>query len=210
VFTSWDNFRFYVSSQPSAFFVNAGYDALPAGLATPAMRDLAQLQTRALALWEGSRLDAFTGAMALAYLPRFHPRLVYVAMNDTDDLAHNRRYDRLLDALHALDAWLRDLWHLVGSTAAYGGRTTLILSTDHGRGRSSKDWSDHGEEVAGSEDIWIAAIGPGTPALGEVVGGPDVHQADIAATVLACLGLDAGAWSAEPAPPLPAVCRLAP
>jgi hypothetical protein len=209
-FTSWDNFRFYVSSQPNAFFVNAGYDSLPAGLATPAMRDLAQLQTRALALWEGSRLDAFTGAMALAYLPRFHPRLVYVAMNDTDDLAHSRRYDRLLDALHALDSWLRDLWHLVGSTPGYRGRTTLILSTDHGRGRTSKDWSDHGEEVAGSEDIWIAVIGPGTPTLGEVADGPEVHQADIAATVLACLGLDVRAWSAEPGPPLPGVCRLGP
>jgi hypothetical protein len=208
-FTSWDNFRFYVSSEPDAVFVNAGYDTLPSILATPAMRDVATLQTRALALWEGSRLDAFTGAMAMGYLSRFRPRLLYVAMNDTDDLAHSRRYDRLLDALHALDSWLRDLWHVVQTTPGYRGRTTLILSTDHGRGRTPKDWDDHGEGVPGSEEIWIAVIGPGTPSMGAVAGGPEVHQADIAATILACLGLDVRDWSAEPGPPLPRVCQVA-
>ena len=34
VFTSWDNFRFYAASREGAFFVNAGYDSLPAALRT--------------------------------------------------------------------------------------------------------------------------------------------------------------------------------
>jgi hypothetical protein len=207
-FTSWDNFRYYVSSTPDAFFVNAGYDTLPSALATPEMRTLARLQTRALALWEGSRLDAFTGAMALAYLPRYRPRLVFIAMNDTDDLAHSRRYDRLLDALHALDGWLRDLWHLVETTPGYRGRTTLLLSTDHGRGHTPRDWDDHGDWVPGSESIWMVAVGRGVRPTGEASGPALVYQADLAPTVLACVGLDAARWSAALGTGLPGVCSV--
>ena len=36
---------------------------------------------------------------------------------------------------------------------AYRGRTTLILTTDHGRGRTPQDWTDHGADVPGSEEI---------------------------------------------------------
>jgi hypothetical protein len=204
--TSWDNFRFYVSSRPDDFFVNAGYDSLPP-TATPEMRQLAVLETRALALWEGSRLDAFTGAMALAYLRQQHPRVLLISMNDTDDLSHSRRYDRVLDALHALDQFLRDLWRWVESTPGYKGQTTLIITTDHGRGRTTKDWNDHGEGVPGSEEIWLAVIGPYTPDMGEVAGLSGVHQADVAGTLLACLGLDVTEWRAEAGPPVPDACR---
>jgi hypothetical protein len=206
LFGSWENFRFYAASREGAVLVNAGYDSLPPDLGTQRLRDLARLQRRALALWEGSRLDAFTGAMALEYIRRYRPRLAYIAFNDTDDLAHTRRYDRVLDALHALDGFLADLVHLLDSMPEYRGRTTLILSTDHGRGRTPADWSDHGAEVSGAEDIWLVVSGPGTPGLGEVRGGPAVVQASVAATVLRCLGLDPAAFSSAAAPPVPGAC----
>lgn len=206
VFASWENFRFYAASREGTVLVNAGYDSLPAGAGTPAMRDLLTLERRALALWEGSRLDAFTGAMALEYLRHARPRLTYVAFNDTDDLAHSQRYDRLLDALHALDGFLADLVHVLDSIPEYRGRTTVILTTDHGRGRTPADWSDHGDEVAGAEEIWLAVFGPSTRGVGEVRGGPVVEQAAVAATVLRCLGLDPRAFSPAAAPPVPGAC----
>lgn len=207
-FTSWENFRYYVSSRPDAFFVNAGFDTLPTVLATPPLRQLALLETRALPMWEESRLDAFTGAMAMTYMARNHPRVVFISMNDTDDLAHSRRYDRVLDALHALDGFLGDLWHQLQASPDYRGRTSLILTTDHGRGRTPKDWSDHGEEVPGSPDIWLAVIGPDTPPAGDVTDQPGVHQADVAATLLACLGLDVREWSVEAGPPIRGACGV--
>jgi hypothetical protein len=206
VFGSWENFREYAASQEGAVFVNAGYDSLPAASATPEMQRLAVLQTRALALWEGSRLDAFTGALAVAYLRRFRPRVLYVAMNDTDDLAHSRRYDRVLDALHSLDQVIRELWTTAESLPGYRGRTTLIVTTDHGRGRTPEDWTDHGEGVPGSENIWLAVIGPFTPDRGEIRGPGEVHQANVAGTLLACLGLDVGQWNDTAAPAIPGVC----
>jgi hypothetical protein len=210
VFGSWENFREYAASREDAVFVNAGYDSLPASSATPEMQRLAVLQTRALALWEGSRLDAFTGAMALAYLRRYQPRVMYVAMNDTDDLSHNRRYDRVLDALHSLDQFLWELWTTAESMPAYRGRTTLIVTTDHGRGKTPEDWVDHGEGVPGSENIWIAVIGPFTPDRGELADVPAVHQANVAGTLLACLGLEVRDWNGTAAAALPGACRVSP
>jgi bisphosphoglycerate-independent phosphoglycerate mutase (AlkP superfamily) len=148
--------------------------------------------------------------MALEYMRLHQPRVVYIAMNDTDDLAHSRRYDRLLDALRATDDFLRDLWHAVERQPAYRGRTTLILTTDHGRGRTPADWTDHGEGVSGSEDIWLAVIGPGTPPRGEVSGGREIHQADVAATLLACLGLDPARFNPAGGPPVPEACEAPP
>ncbi len=210
VFASWENFREYSASQPEAIFVNAGYDTLPPAPVSAEMRRLWVLQNRALAMWEGSRLDAFTGAMALAYLRRYQPRVLYVAMNDTDDLAHSRRYDRVLDALHSLDGFLRELWTTAQSLSAYRGRTTLIVTTDHGRGLTPADWTDHGEAVPGSANIWLAVIGPYTPDRGEVADQPELHQASVAATLLDCLGLAAAEWKPSASPPVPGACSVAP
>lgn len=206
VFGSWENFREYAASKEGDVFVNAGYDSIPAVLATPEMRRLAVLQSRALALWDGSRLDAFTGAMALAWLRRYQPRVLYVAMNDTDDLAHSRRYDRVLDALHGLDGFLWELWRTAESLPEYRGRTTLIVTTDHGRGLTPANWTDHGEAVPGSQNIWLAVIGPYTPHRGEVAEAGELHQANIAGTLLACLGLQVRAWNSTAAEAIPGAC----
>jgi hypothetical protein len=49
----------------------------------------------------------------------------------------------------------------------YEGKTTLIFSTDHGRGEGQADWKDHGEKATGAELIWVGFLGPDTPPLGE-------------------------------------------
>jgi hypothetical protein len=205
VFGSWENFRFYAASRADAVYVNAGNDAVPEPFTTPLLTRLASLQTRALALWEGSRLDAFTGAIGLEYIRRHQPRVVYFAFNDTDDLAHARRYDSLLDALHSTDDFLRELWQTVQSLPAYRDHTSLIITTDHGRGRSTKDWDDHGGDVPGSEEIWVAVIGPDTPRHGAANGGGEVHQADVAATMLGLLGLEAAKFNPAAGPAIPGV-----
>jgi hypothetical protein len=72
----------------------------------------------------------------------------------------------------------------------YRGSTTFIITTDHGRGSKGKEWRDHGEKIDGAEDIWIAVIGPDTPALGERMNTGRVTQSQIAATIAALLGED--------------------
>jgi hypothetical protein len=201
---SWDGFATLSSSEGGAFFTNAGYERVPADIATPRMTWLSDLQFEVMALWEEGRSDAVTFNLALEYLKTQRPRLLYVALDESDDWAHARRYDRLLDYINVLDSYLKTLWETVESLDGYRGRTTLIVTTDHGRGVTPSDWVDHDAGVAGSEDIWIAVIGPDTPGRGEVAPSPTVHQADIAATLLGFLGLDPRKFNPEAGPPIAA------
>ena len=208
LFGSWENFRWYAASDSTAVVVNAGSQAMEPALETPRTRELARLERRAQPIWHEARLDVFTGAMALEYLRTRHPRLMVVNFDDTDDLSHLRRYEPLLVALGGLDDFLHELWTTVQSDPRLRGRTTLIITTDHGRGRTPEDWSNHGEDVEGAQEIWLAVIGPGTAAVGEPLGVTGVQQAAVAGTILRCLGLDP-AGLAGAAPPVPGTCREA-
>jgi hypothetical protein len=84
-----------------------------------------------------------------------------------------------------------------------------VLSTDHGRGGTRGDWTDHGQQVSGAERIWIAVMGPDTPRLG-VRENTAVTQGQAAATIARLLGEDFNASNSRAAPPLPDVVDLAP
>jgi len=79
----------------------------------------------------------------------------------------------------------------------------LIITTDHGRGRTPKDWAEHDAGIPGCDDIWLAIIGPDTPALGEVRNYAPVTQSDIAATMLQYLGVDYRKFNPQAGPPVP-------
>jgi hypothetical protein len=87
----------------------------------------------------------------------------------------------------------------------YHDQTTFIITTDHGRGSGLEEWREHGVDQKGSENIWIAVIGPDTEALGERTNAKLLTQAEIAATVAAFLGKDFRQASPTAAPPLPSV-----
>ncbi len=164
---SWDGFRMAASRSDGTFFMNGAYDLVPAALSTPEMDELGALRKQVMGLWEESSNDALTFRLALAYLKKHQPRVMWLGLGQSDDWAHARRYDRLLDYLNLADDFLEELWRTVQSMDRYRDRTTLIITTDHGRGRTPKDWVDHDTGIQGSQDIWIAIIGPDTPAIGE-------------------------------------------
>jgi len=147
--------------------------------------------------------DAGTHAAALHLLQR-KPRALFVGYGETDDLAHKGRYDLTLDAAHAIDRYVAEIWRRTQAMPEYRGRTTLILVADHGRGRTARDWTDHGNDVPGSDETWMAILGPGLDVTGEQRGGSAVTLAQTAATVAAALGLDYLADVPRAAPPLPA------
>jgi len=188
---SWEGFKYLASSREDAFFTNGGYEEVPARFATTRMDYLGKLQHHVMALWEVGRSDAITSELALEYLRKYQPRLLYLALGEGDDWTHARRYDRYLDYLRVADDYFSELWTTLQSMEFYRDKTTLIITTDHGRGVTPENWVEHEEGIPGSEDIWIAVIGPDTPGLGEVSASSTVRQADIAATLLAFFGLDA-------------------
>lgn len=138
----------------------------------------------------GMTFDAFTGASVMEYVRTERPHVLYVALGETDEWAHSGRYDHMLRSARAADRFVAELWALYQSMPATRGRTTFIITTDHGRGTGLRAWRDHGAQVVGSEQIWIALLGPDTPALGERVDVPPVTQSQVAATVAGLLGYD--------------------
>ena len=200
---SWDGFSMAASKSDGTFFMNGAYDLVPAELSTPELDYLGALRKQVLELWEEGSNDAITFRMGLAYLKKHEPRVLWLGFSQSDDWAHARRYDRLLDYLNVADQFLEELWTVVQSLRTYRGRTTLIVTTDHGRGRAPKDWTEHEAGIEGSQDVWVAIIGPDTPALGEVRDQAGVTQSDIAATMLQYLSLDYRKFNAAAGPPVP-------
>ena len=201
---SWDGFKYAASRKDGGFFMSGAYDFLPAALSTPQLDLLAGLRREVIENWEESSNDALTFRLALGYLQKHKPRVLWLGLGQSDDWAHAKRYDRVLDYLHLADAWIGELWQALQSDPHYRGRTTLIITTDHGRGRTPADWHDHGVGIEGAQDVWIAIVGPDTPAPGEVKDLTGVTQSSVAATLLQYLRLDHRDFNPESAPPIPA------
>ena len=207
---SWDGFKMAASQHAGTFFMNGAFELVPAELSTPEMDTLGALRSQVMEVWEESSNDTLTFRIALAYLKRHQPRVLWLGLGQSDDWAHARRYDRLLDYLHLADNLIGELWKSLQSMDQYRDRTTLIITTDHGRGRTPQNWVDHDTGIEGSQDIWIAIVGPDTPALGEVSGHPGVTQSDIAATMLQYLGLDHRKFNPDAGPPISGSLKLPP
>jgi hypothetical protein len=201
-FASWDVFPFILNEPRAGITVNAGWELLEDVPQTPRLQLLNDLIRTSRRDGDGVRKDELTFFAALEYLDQARPRVLYISFDGTDTDAHSRRYDRYLRSARLGDEYLEMLWEKLQSMEQYAGRTTLIVTTDHGRGDPPDDWRSHGADVAGSELMWLAAIGPGTAALGERADTASLTQSQVAATVAALLGLDYRAAVPEAAPPI--------
>jgi Type I phosphodiesterase / nucleotide pyrophosphatase len=187
-FTTWDLFPYILNKWRSSIYINAGVDTL--NFNTPGFKVLNDLQFLA-AEPLGARLDVNTYLAGKEYLKEFKPKVLYIAFDETDDFAHAGLYDQYLKSAHAEDAMIADLWNTIQSMPAYKNKTTLVITCDHGRGDAIKEeWTTHGQKTAGSGQIWIAAIGPDTKHIGEVINTDTLYQAQLATTFAALLGFD--------------------
>ncbi|HKW99220.1 MAG TPA: alkaline phosphatase family protein [Bryobacteraceae bacterium] len=190
LFGSWDMFQLIGEHTPGSVFINSGYRALDPEPASPRLRELNAMQFDVLTPWPSARHDYITFEMALEYLKTQRPRFLYIALDETDDWAHDHRYDRVLDVIGYLDRCLRKLWDAVEDSPDYRGHTMLVITCDHGRGSSLENWHSHGKDVPEAAQIWAAFIGPDTPTTGQAANVPEVFQRDITPTILDLLGLD--------------------
>lgn len=200
VAASWRTHRDILNAPKSGVPVNAGWEDPPR--ATKAEAAIARLQDDAVRIWPEVRQDAFTHAYALETLKRQKPKVLYVAYGETDDFAHDGRYDQVLWAAQRADRFIGELWTALQADPAYAGKTTLIVTTDHGRGTNGKQaWRHHGKPFAQSDQVWIGALGPDV-AKGAKPAGDCASSSQIAATALQALGLDWRAFDASAGQPL--------
>lgn len=187
-FGTWDAFAAILNRERSHIFLRAGWELPEGGRLTPQRRLLADLYRTTTRLWDDVVYDAFMHAAVLDYVRENRPRVLFVGFGETDIWAHDGRYDRMLRSAHQTDQFIADLWDTMQRMPDYRDRTTFIITTDHGRGSGLGSWRDHGRDIEGAENIWIAVLGPDTPALGERVRVNAVTQGQIAATIAELLG----------------------
>ncbi len=192
VFSSWSNLYFVLNAQECNFSVNAANKctALKNGQKEPLPEDT-PLSTGILHTL--FRPDSITWQLAQAFLEKKKPSILYVSLMETDELAHEARYDATLDAIHTLDSLTGDLWQRMQNDPEYRGKTALFLTTDHGRGRGGfwGNWQVHNHVTAGSRGIWFAVMSPDLPPLGEVSGRhKKIKAKQFARTMAALVGVD--------------------
>jgi hypothetical protein len=146
--------------------------------------------------------DALLQVPLLDYVKSAKPKVLFVGYGETDNWAHQGRYDLVLDSAHRMDGFVKELWETLQAMPEYRGTTTFIITCDHGRGSGLSEWKEHGVEEKGSENVWIAVMGPDTSPLGERTHIAPVTQSQIAATVAALLGKDYHAAVPKAAPPI--------
>lgn len=207
-FASWDVFPYIINDKRSGIPVNAGFAKAEDEYLTYNEQLLNELQDQIPSPWTNVRLDAFTHNYMMEYVKKHRPKIVYIAYGETDDFAHNGRYEQYLKSAYQTDQWIASIWEFVQNDPMYKDKTTLIITTDHGRGTSPMtEWKSHGTTIIGSNQIWAAAIGPNVAALGEVKEEQQLYQNQIAATVAQALGLTFKGDQYEAGQPIPGMIK---
>ncbi|MCA9149857.1 MAG: alkaline phosphatase family protein [Planctomycetales bacterium] len=201
-FCSWDVFPYIINIQRSGLPVNAGWTPIDIAHDASELAAYNRLMTQLPRMWSSVRYDAFTAFAAKEYLRAKQPRLLYMSLGEPDDWAHAQRYDLYLDSILTCDRIIEDLWQFAQSLPQYRDNTSLIITVDHGRGDVADQWTSHKISIPGSDQIWIAALGPNIPASGERTD-VEVTQSQVAATVAHLLGEDYAAAVPEAGRPLP-------
>jgi len=198
-FGTWDAFSRIFNRARCGFPVQAGWELPVAEAGSESDPELMRLYQTTTRTWNDLVYDSFLQSSLIDYLKKHAPRAMFVGYGETDEYAHDGRYDQVLWSARRVDAFVEELWNTLQSIPAYRGKTSIVLTTDHGRGSGLTEWRNHGRNVDGAEDIWIAVLGPHTAPLG--VGGKQVAvtQSQIASTVAALIGYDFSKSGTNPA-----------
>jgi len=188
-FTSWDAFNDILNKKRSGLLVNSAFENMEGLKNASKLELLNDMQTALPDIFDGVRLDAVTFNIGFEYLKEKNPRILYLAFDETDDFAHGGKYNDYLNSAHYTDDFLKKLWDWVQQSPVYKDKTTLLVTCDHGRGEGPVGWKSHGSKTAHSDQTWFIAIGPDTPATGEMTNGQYFNN-QYAKTMAALLGFD--------------------
>lgn len=177
-FSSWDAFPYILNARRAGIPVSSG-------------KENRRLGDHNRHLPPGKFDDPFTWAAGINHIHEQRPHVVYIALNATDLLGHAGDYPAYLGAAHRFDRYLAELWTYVQQDTMYRGKSTLLITTDHGRGgKKLRRWMEHNRHLPDSEQMWLGVIGPDTPPLGEVRTPMQLWQKQFAQTAAHFMGLE--------------------
>ncbi len=188
VFSSWDVFPYILNGKRSGLPINSGYDSREEIGGSPLQQLIGKVENEAVCHKGATRFDLLTFLTAKEYLQANHPRITYIALGEGDEFAHRGRYDLYLEQANKADRMIAELWHWVQTTPGYKDNTTLLITTDHGRGNKPSTWTGHNTFTKGSSQTWLTMIGPGIRSSGEIREAQQLYQRQCAALIAGLVG----------------------
>ncbi len=186
-FSSWNIFPYILNEKRSNLPVNSGYEILDE--TEDSNNVIINKVQQSVVKQTNTRYDMLTYACAKEYIQHKHPKVAFIGFGETDEYAHGDHYDLYLQKANQIDRFMADLWYYVQTDPFYKGKTTLIVTTDHGRGKKALTWHKHGTFTKGSGDTWLALLGQGILPAGEMKSEQQVYSKQIAQTVASILDL---------------------
>ncbi|MBX3205204.1 MAG: hypothetical protein KF764_09050 [Labilithrix sp.] len=195
VFSSWSKYARAVTRTPRSFVVSSG-------ARTANVRHLGDDAVLRAHLDEGAahagfpgwgdyRPDEHTRRAALRYLETVRPRLLVVGLGDADDYGHRGDPKGYRRAIGESDAFIADVDRAVSAMDAGGERrTTIVVTTDHGRERSLRH---HGAGFPDSARVFVAAFGAGIARRGPTCASSPLRLGDVASVVRTLLRVETDA-----------------
>ncbi len=105
-----------------------------------------------------SRFDTGTYKKTLEILNTYHPILTYIVFAEVDEAGHSADSNYYFGSIRQIDSLIYKLWKYIQSDSIYKNKTTLIVTSDHGR--HSWGWQQHGDYCHGCRHVMFLALGP--------------------------------------------------
>jgi hypothetical protein len=186
-FSSWNLFPYIFNKDRRTFTLNSGYTVLPNEDADTSLQIINKIQENVVHK-SNTRFDWLTYFTAREYVEKYHPRIVFIGLGETDEFAHQGRYDLYLQQASAIDKMIGDLWYYTQTHPFYKNKTSFIITTDHGRGNTESSWVTHSLLTRGSGETWLAMIGNGITSTGELKTVQQTYQKQLASTIAILAG----------------------
>ena len=189
MYGSWKSTRFAIHNEPAGIPACVSFEPAVAKNKSPRLQLAERMLEGMPHYWRSEHFDAFTYAFALETLLADHPKVMWISFGDCDEWGHARKYDFYLDAANATDAFISDIYEACEADKFYKGKTTYIITCDHGRGFGN-EWTNHGSGTKGSEATWVMLFGKGINTKGETTENGPFYTKQVAATIASILDVE--------------------
>ncbi len=137
-----------------------------------------------------NRLDKNTFSRVKEIIAEHHPKMMFINLKGPDYWGHGGNWEAYRYGIFQTDSMLNALYNIVENDTVYAGKTTIIMSNDHGRHLEGiqNGYINHGDRCIGCTHINFFAFGPDFKS--NVITAQQREQVDIAPTVARLMGYE--------------------
>jgi len=106
----------------------------------------------------GEASDVAVWENAKPLLVANHPSFFLLYLERVDHFAHSGSWAYYTRAVQIADSLVGVVWDFIQSDSVYAGKTTLMVTNDHGR--HTEDFKTHGDDCDGCRRVQMLAVGP--------------------------------------------------